>query len=519
MSKAPGKTRLWPALLLSAVVLLFLLGPTLFLNILLAWVIPGLSGAAVSYDQARAGLFLNSASVDGLKVEFPDASGELQPFEAESLKVHGLAAGKLLRLIFRPESLTAGPVFLAEDLRIKNFRQPAGPVQDRLDSLHLRGLSLLIAPARFQPPLSFDKLEVEGLSLSLPGLERRLEISGLEARGLSPDSLAELKVRGFSWRPENENAEPPLSLDIAGLTVGGLKIEALGRMLSGGGELLPWWLLSGCDSLDMAQARLSREGKPALNLKSALFDFHEKGPQSSFVRRLDFSADLPLLSGDSPEPLWADLRDLLGEQPQGSLSLEFVYDRAESLAALNSAALELDNLGRLDFSGRLTGVSPLPPHSSPSQLLYDSRLWRLAGLSATFEDHGFMANYYRHLNRTVFRGQPGYRTVDNLMDYFVRPLADNLEQEQGLANLPALLSEVEVFFRRPEKFRLAADPAVPLALSLANPDKYDIIEKLRLTLEVNDRAPIAVAVASGVFQERLPSSPRPLEKLFTEEDL
>ncbi len=512
--------------LIAFLILVFLivgLGPTLFLNLLLAKMIPAATGTVVSYDRARAGLFLQSARIEGFRLEMPGGAGRPQSFQASYLGLEGLSVTRLVRLLVSPESLAAGPLFLAEELRVENFRHQDGPTVNSLEKGYLRGLSLVRDHGLHEPPVHFDKLEVGGLEYlaARPDQNYVLAISDLEARGLDSASLAELKIRALDWQPADQEAgEAPTRISIGGLTVGGLKIEALSRTLAGGpGPSILWWVLSGSDSLELARAGLWRGGNEALGLKSALFDYHEEGPEISFVRRLEFSADLPSLAATSAEPLWSDFIDLFGRRPRGEVVIEYNYDRTARLALLQSARLELPDLGRLELGGSLAGVSALAPHSSPSQFLYDARNWRLSALALDFQDNGFMANYYRHLNRTVFEGRPGYQTVDNLMAEYIDPWARKLEYEEGLANLPALRSEVEVFLRRPERFRINCRPAEPLPLLLANMDKYDIIDKLRLTLEVNDRAPVAVAVASGVFQERLPSSPRPMEKLFTEEDI
>jgi hypothetical protein len=132
-----------------------------------------------------------------------------------------------------------------------------------------------------------------------------------------------------------------------------------------------------------------------------------------------------------------------------------------------------------------------------------------------------MARYYRYLDRAAFSRAPKRSTQANILEYFVAPLARILEDEAGLSNLPALLGEAEAFLARPARLALTAAPPEPLppAASLANLDKYDILEKLRLTIQVNDRTPVAVGVASGVFHERLPSAPKPMERLFQEEDI
>ncbi len=531
-----------PIWLLPATVIMLLVislaGPTIFLNLLLSSVIPGQTGLRLEYSRARAGFLFHSARVADLRIGVPGDDPDRPIVSIKRVRLEGVSLWNVIRLVREPAALPAEGLFLADDVTMEDIERPDPAWPVRLEGARVRRLSVAPGPPAGTLPLRFDAFEARNLALSYdfglpnpePGLEpARLKISRLEARHLGPEILGGFAVRGLeidSGRPSLEART--MKLNLGDLSLGGVHIEALRQALAGGdpGQGL-WWLLSGCDRLDLAQAVLFRDDREALNIASALFDSSADGRDGTvtYTRRLQGTADLTNLALEPDEPFWRDLRDITGDRFAVDLDLALDFQPSASRAALKTGHLELPGLGRLDLTASLTGVTALKARHSPYQLLRSAYDWNLAGLRLTFDDQGVMANFYRHLDRTVFRGAPMHQSAANIMEYVVRPEAEALEYEQGLANLPALVSEVEAFLNRPNHFQITAAPAPPLPLkSLVNLDRYDIIEKLRLTLEVDDRAPVSVAVASGVFQERLPSAPRPMEHFFdgdgiTEEDL
>lgn len=526
--KVKSRLRWWFLLAAALVFLLGLaLGPTILLKLTLARLAPAESGQHLRYDRARAGFLLRSAEVTELILEDRPGwvgSGSLY---CRRLRLEGVSAWNLIKLLRRPGEIPPAGLFLAEEVNLDVLRFSLDSASAELEEVRARRLRV-----RPNQPLgellSFARLETRNLEFRVG--QENFSLGRLEARDLGPDFLAGLSLRDFhyQYRPEADSLE---DFQLDALSLGGLSLEAIRRLQSGGtaGQVL-WSLMAGCDTLDLVRATLNRSGAEALTIRSINFDSVSRpAGATGFLRRLDLSVDLRALSANSKEPFWTDLRDIAGDRFQADLNLELDYHPGSSRAELKSARLEAPELGRLELTGALSGVQPVKSHHSPSQLLLSTGGWSLEKLNLNFEDRGLAANFYRHLGRTVFRGAPSRQSAANIMNYVITPLARDLEYEQGLDNLPALVSEAEAFLEHPQRLRLSAEPTPPLPLmpvinsvafmSLANQGKYDIIEKLRLTLAINDRAPIFVAVASGVFKENLPLAPRPMENAFDEETI
>lgn len=527
-SGAPSKSRkpgwlVW--VLLAAVILAGLalsLGPTILLKAALARLLPAESGLTLEYTTAQAGFLPGWAEITGLTIGDRKGDGAPPLLALKRLRLDGLRPGSLLRSAANswfPEPAFEADEVLAEGLTIRHRQLSAD-----LETAYLRRPHW---PPHQGPPedgLSFDQLEARGLNIS--SRQGSLGFSRLEARDLGPEFLAALSLRDFHF----EYAPGPDGRDkfqLEALSLAGLRLEAIRRLSAGP----VWWgLLAGCDDLNLVRGRLTRSGSEALTVRAVNFDSVSRPTGATgFRRRLELSVDLKALSADSREPFWTDLRDIAGDRFQADLNLELDYDPGSKRAELKNTRLIVPQLGRLELTGALGGVEAVKSHHSPSQLLLSARGWSLEKMGLLFEDQGLAANFYRHLGHTVFGGAPSGQSGANIINYVVAPLARDLEYEQGLDNLPALVSEAEAFLERPLSLWLRAEPAPPLPLlpvinsisfmSFANQGKYDIIEKLRLTLVVNGRAPIFVTVASGVFKENLPLAPRPLENAFDEETL
>ncbi|MDL2226861.1 hypothetical protein LJB86_04320 [Deltaproteobacteria bacterium OttesenSCG-928-M10] len=502
--------------MLSAVIF----GPTLFLNLALTRMIPDQTGWDIDYDQARAGFLFRSAHITGLRLTPRNAD---LPLSAAEVNLEGLAAGKIISLIRAPSAARPAPAILAARVTVTDFR--AG--RDYL-SLTVPECTAerLVLPAdeegRNQIPLLFARFSLRDFSFKA-GEGLNFRISRLEARDLKQETLGSLKISALDFAFDGGGGRPAEGLRLEALTMGRFKTEAAKRAFSGrlDAASLPW-LLAACDTLDAAQAIWSRGGREALNIRRILFDFNTAGPSGTvnYVRCFDFRVDLTALGAGSGEAVWGDLVDIAGPVVDMSLDLEADFNRQTGQINLRQAALASPTLGRLEAGGRLTGMMLVRPWLTPSQLLFANSAL-LENLYIDYKDQGLAAGLYRHFDRTIFRDFTGRSTADNLMIHYVKHLAGLLKDEQGLANLPSLISEAEAFLARPEAAGLTAHPASPFPLIalLANPDYYDIIEKLRLTVQVNNRAPVAVAVHSGIFHERLPSSPKPMENMFDEDDI
>ena len=524
-SAGQGGRRKWGRRLLLAAAALLLLtlafGPNLFLNVLLTRILPAEYGLTIAYDRARAGFFFRSVTIDRMTVTGRDPG---QPaLAAEHLGFKRVSLLNLIRLIRNPQPAGSGPMALAGEVDIRRFSRQGAGERLEAESLEVRRLA-------FQPstsdlgPFIFDKLEVRGLELdSQRGPESpRLTLSRLEARALTPEALGGLRINGLKLAlgaVENDRRE----LDLSGLTVGGLRTGGLLRAAGGRDGLLSvLWALTACDTLDLARTVLTRGDKEALNIGRAVFDLTEtgKGGPATYTRRFNFTADLAALIEDPRNPDWLTFKSIFGSRLEMEAEMELEYHRDSGLADLKIFWIQSPGLGRLTSSVRLAGLASQRGGMTPSDLLFHIARGRLEALSLDFADQGLMPNFYRYLDKTAFKYAPGRQSAANIMDYYLIPLARDLENEQGLANIPVLLSEAQAFLDQPRGLKITAEPAKPQTImDLANLDKYDIIEKLHLTVQVNSRAPVAVAAASGVFHERLPNAPRPMENLFEEEDL
>lgn len=515
-----GRKFIWllavPAVLL---LLIFIFGPTLFLNLALTRLIPDQTGWAIDYDQARAGFLFRSARITGLRLTPVQAD---LPLAAAEVNLEGLAAGQIISLIRNPAAVRPATIELAARATVTDFR--AGRTDLTLVVPEFT-TEKLVLPAdeeeRNQIPILFARLALRDLSLKV-GEGLNFRVGRLEARDLRRETLGSLKIGAldFTFDDGGWSAE---GLRLEALTMGRFKTEAVKRAYSGrlDATSLPW-LLAACDTLDVAQAVWSHSGREALNIRRILFDFNTAGPDGAvtYVRSFDFRVDLAALGAVSGETAWGDLADIAGPAVDMSLDLEADFNRQTGQINLRRAALASPTLGHLEAGGRLTGMMMVRPWLTPSQLLFANGAL-LENLYIVYKDQGLAAGLYRHFDRTIFRDLSGRPTADNLMAHYIRPLAGLMEDERGLANLPALISEVEAFLERPEAVSLTASPVSPFPLIalLANPDYYDIIEKLRLTAQVGSRAPVGVAVHSGIFHERLPSSPKPMENMFDEDDI
>ena len=498
-------------------------GPTVFLNIVMAGILPSAnSSLSIDYDRARAGILFRSISIHGLRLEKAGGKTDFEPISIDFLRLDGISLIDLAGFVIwgRRDENSAWP--LAEEIIIQGLSQKNGL---NIDRLSVRGPALPPAEALDRTfPLWFDKLEISGLDFSsteIGGDRSAFRISQLEARALGLERLGSLKATGAGLMINPKN-DLPVAATLDGLTAGGIKTEAVARAFSGGDGLLSvLWALSSCDTLDLARLTLTRNNQEALNLKKAVFDFHQpNGNLTVYNRRLDFSVDFQPVSDLLNTPSWDDFRSISGDRFDGLLDAAVEHNRADSSINFRQVTLDSPELGRLDVSGNFKSVSTTLPKQSGWQLVFAASGWRLEGLTAEFANKALMLNLYRHLDRTVFKQAPSRNSADNIMKYTVMPLAEVLEADAALDNLPALVSEVQAFLNNPQSLKLSANPERALSLgSLANLDKYDIIDKLRLTIEVNGRAPVAVAVASGVFHERLPSATRPMEHLFEEDDI
>ena len=510
-----GSKKRWiVAALLLFIVFVFIAGPSILLNLLLKNMFPAESGLSLNYDRARAGFLFNSASVEKVQLKSISPEIPLPTLTIESILLDGVSLKGFLALSSAPEKMTADPVFLARSVSVKNAALNNEFVQAELAEVRMRNLILALKEPASNLPARFDLMEARNLKYSVNHLlfKQNVELSQVEARNLSSDNLGALKLTLLAFEEENkEQPEKNISLSLDGLTAGGLKLAALRQAVKGHGGSVPWWwFLAGCDTLDLARAELRLNRKEAINVESAVFDFNPIGENTvDYTRRIDFKVNTANLAEFSRNQLWHNLNDIGGGGFLGRLDFQLNYGSPRGLSILKSACLDLKELGRIEFSGHLYGMPAAKPHYSPFQILFEAyTAWRLEEMTLSFEDRGIAKNFYRFLNRTALADAPGGSIESKIMNYVINPINYELQRERGLANLPAIYNEVEAFVRQPSRLRLSSAPESPYTiLSLANIDKYDIIEKLRLTIEVGQRAPVFVAVGSEPEPELSPPAP------------
>lgn len=470
-------------------------------------------GLTLDYSRARAGFLFNSLELESLSL-CEGGEKPLTRWHIGKLRLDGLSFTALFRL-WRGLDMAAleEALPLADGLFIDALEGETPAFALRL------GRGSIIRPAL--PPAGGAAAFEQVMADSLNFVERRntgasFVLSRLEARRAG-EKITLLRLENLLGRgPDN-----PLTIELGALTAGGVDAEALRRALEGASPLA---FLTFCDTLDLVQVALIREdGQELVRLRKALFDVDDQGHSRRYSRALDFRLNVAALAESAPELAGEAAFMALMESGNAldlNLNLNLAYRPSGGRVELYDSGLESPTLGRLALGGRLSGVAAIKPGFTPYQLLFSSDSWVLENLALSFRDAGFMPAWYRALDASIFQASPKGQSAENLMREYVAPLAAALAEENGLANLPALASETEAFLKRPEYLALNCAPPEPLnVLSLAKLEKYAIIDKLNLSVQVNQRAPVTFAAHQGVDYERLPSAPRPLENSFTEETL
>ncbi|MDR1920244.1 MAG: hypothetical protein LBS31_00640 [Candidatus Adiutrix sp.] len=541
-SKPPARGRLRRALPAAAVllVLAFYFGPGWTLRHFLgSAALAGDSGPEFTFEKAGGSLFSRSAYVENLCLVRLNGASLAAPVCFDSVRAEGLCLISLFKL-WREDGghSRTRALPLARRLAVAGLKTDGGPMTLSLGEAIVEAPAL--PPSSGDPgltaPLLFDKLLARnffyGAEAGLGSFDR------LEARGLTLTRLGSLQMRGFNADLGGEAG----AVAAADLTIGGLDINLMALALTRGDFLS---FLRGCETLDLAQAVYTKNGQEALTVMNALFDRQEPadgsgGQAAKYIRRISLRADLAALAPESGAQYWRrpDLAAIWAIT-NGALNLEaeleLTRDAKAGTLELDQLRLSSPDLGQAVLRGRAVGVSSTRSWQALNgrdlslqklmPALSELATWRLAGLSLEFSDQGLAAALYRHLDRTEFRDAPSRSSPANIMSRYIAPTADKLEEEGGLANIPALINEIAAFINQPDSFKITAAPLKPLSLKrmllmrFVYNDKYDTIDKLRLTLQVNNRAPVSVATAPGVAYEKLPSSPQPLDDFFKEEDL
>jgi hypothetical protein len=195
---------------------------------------------------------------------------------------------------------------------------------------------------------------------------------------------------------------------------------------------------------------------------------------------------------------WDNLAGLTGEPLDMELSLDLTIDPRDRAFQLRSLSLDGRTLGRLDLAAEFSGLGS--GGDSLAEVLAALSPARVHSLSLTFQDQGLIPGYYAWLAEAAGWDEAEVRA--RLKAELLTPLAVALAEEGRLSNLQALAEAAESFLDRPESIMLSAEPDRPPVLaSLVKMDGYDIIERLKMTLTVNDQLPVALDVAPEALPE------------------
>ena len=456
------------ALLLTA----YVLGPNLALRLGLGLLLPLKTGLTISCDQAdwRDGrLFLENLTLTG------EDPGQLTigQLTVGRVEIFGL---KPLDLLWpRPGSK------LAELVEFGNIRWEIGGW-------------LLTAPS-----LQVKWPRWPASETDLPFYQ--LDLAGLRGEGLGLPAAPEFQVRNLSL---DSSVSHLTGLDFQAVTEAGLwtgevkalKLDgfktALDRLSQNEGR--PWSLIPELLHLHIDSGHLALEGRPVIEVRAAnpearfLFtQFSTEAVSHNYSLELTFTP-----SNLAPVDIfWPNLAGLTGEPLDLDLTLDLTLDPQERAFQLRSLGLDVRNLGRLDLAAELSGLGH--EGGSLAEILVALYPASLHSLSLAFQDQGLIGRYYAWLAEAG--GWDEAESPARIKAELLVPLVEALEAEGALANLPALAAAVETFLDQPEYIMLSAGPAQPLLLArLVKMDRYDIIEKLEITLTVNDQPPVAVSV-------------------------
>jgi hypothetical protein len=509
-------------------------GPTWLLKLYLDRFGPRQTGLTISYERAEAGFNFfaaNTLALDGLVLAGPRPGG-LGRLVVGRARLQGWTLLGLWRL-GRAQDRPAHP---ADELTLEEVKlEQAGWT---FSAASLTGLDL-------EWPLGM-KAAVSGQDLvftapGFPGAPRITLNKGTVALGRSLYFMVHQswQLSGLAIEARNEAGLWNFSLEsLASSSL--LPEDSFNRLAAGEITLDLGFRLEDLN-LKAGPARLTRDGRAVADLKAAVFETQQgRGSDPTSVRRagslakaiealviakstfayraLDLTLNPAELADFPGAPyFWAGLADLVGGPLDLSLVLEMRTSPDHQTVHLSSLRLWSDQLGRLELTAELDGLKPDPTPASPRQLLAALLQARLGGLTLAFRNRGLLEKYYAGLAEAgLTEAGPAY-----LKKNYLAPLVQTLAGEAGLDNLPALAAEAETFLDRPESFKITVAPPRPLTFwrlaGLAGKNKYDIMEKLNLTLAVNGRPPVAVTAAAGVFPERLPAAARP--GLILEEDL
>lgn len=488
-------------------------GPSLILNVALM-ALPQNEGSSFTYSKARAGFLFKEVVISELAysstVSFPPWSVTVQ-----EIRLKGFSLINSLRLwLGSPEE----HLTLTRHLSLRNLNLERHGDGLSLASLELSNPEYLIQPPEKTLVLFFNNLRLEDLNATQG--PAKLALKKLYVRRLGPETLEEFTVAGLELTDPVSQTE--LNLEI--FTLGQVPTTDLIRFMEGEPPANLWRFLMALPELNMKEASYTRGEKQKVYFKTVLFESKPQKEQepASYRRYMNFSftaddqikAHLENVSGFK-------ITEITGPELKGELDFSWTHqDQPGGQTHIRQASLHLEQLGYLNLNGKLQGLQHVNPYLTPAQLLFTSLAWKLEELSLRYQDKGLASKLYPWVDKNVLNPYEPGSTPFKIKKFLLKPWVDVLREEAGLADLPALTQTLEEFIEHPESIFIEAKPEQPLGLTtLANLNKYDIIGKLRVSLEVNRNQPVPVTVATGVAPEILNTTPQHIDKLFTEEDI
>ena len=510
-----GKRKL--AVFFAVVVALALtLGPSLVLNLALIY-LPDMGGPKVSYTKAEAGFLFRTISITGLDTA-PIANKPWR-ITAGAVKLQGISVINTIQWLLDPQSRPPSTLSLVQDLSIQDLavvgstgqKQKISMSQATIQNLSWNGSN----PNTL--PVAFTEVNLTNMKGKAGLID--LNFGELLLKDLGADSLS-LKISDLFFK----NMANQTELKFQNMALRKVHTTDIVGMLQGTITLGPWWVISALPQLELNEAIYTKGGKEQL----ALTTTHSKSsrdknnPDSldTFHRFLKFKVGSKQLENWLKlAPQW-NLKDIFGPHLAGKLTLSWGYkEGSKGRFKLQKAVIDLNNLGILNMSGDFYGVKKLNPHLDSTQLLFSAMKWEIANLSIAYKDHGLTKKLYALLDKTVFINQPQGKTASKIQTQYLNPWLESLQPEAALDILPTLKAELSTYLRQPKSFMVTINPHRPLLLLTSiNMNIVDLIKKINITVQVNERPPLAItAHNTGLIKKQI-KIPQPLKNLFTDEN-
>jgi hypothetical protein len=321
-----------------------------------------------------------------------------------------------------------------------------------------------------------DGSTFEGVHLSGPDLEHA-DVKRITVGAFSGESLAELTI-------ESADVVTPKAILRAGrATVAKLRFpdgDDLRRALQAaavGAEIDPSSLMPTLGHVAVEDLEVGEPGVPSIRLGALRLDLDR------YVRAIPTAVSLVLDHFVVPVGLAdAEGRKILGDlgyrQLDFSAGLRAAWTEASREVVVEKAMAEVADMGRVELSGRLTGVPPslfLHPETAPEVFAEIG----LAAATATYTDASFAARVLDLLAREE-KMKP-----DRLRRKLVRDVATLFADVRDPARRRRMVEEARRFVTAPKAMTIEARPREPVPIAeilAAQDDLAGLAERLDVTL-------------------------------------